>query len=190
MKDLNEIKIIKGCSSGNPKYQKMLYEKYYGKMLNICQRYTRGQEEAKDILQEGFVKVFKNIQNFKGDGSLEGWIRRIMVNTAINHFHKFKKYEANDPIHDCYQELPGSSYDHEFALQNLGYQEILKLIRELPSSCQTVFNLHVIEGYNHREIADLLNISEGTSKSYLARAREKLQKSLGMLKGELKMAWA
>ena len=190
MKNQNEIKLIKGCCAGKPQFQKMLYEQYYGKMLSICLRYARCQEEAKDILQEGFIKVFKNIKKFKSEGSLEGWIRRIMVNTAINHFHKIKKYDVNDSIDHSFYELPGNYQNHELMLQNLSYQEILKLVRALPKSCQTVFNLHAIEGYNHREIAELMNISEGTSKSYLARAREKLQKSLGLLKEEAALVWA
>lgn len=175
-----EKKIIKGCRQGKPKYQKMLYELYYGKMMSLCLRYAKTREEAADILHEGYIKVFKNIGNFKEEGSLEGWIRRIMINTAINHYHKHKKHLNNSSIEDEYKEL---SENADGILQRLSYEDLLQLVRKLPPAYQTVFNLHVIEGYNHREIAEMLGISEGTSKSNLAKARNKLQGQVNELLG-------
>lgn len=173
-----EKKIIKGCRQGKAKYQQMLYELYYGKMLSICLRYAQNREEAKDILQEGYLKVFKNIVNFKGEGSLEGWVRRIMVNTCINHYHKSKKHQAQISIEDSYHELSENLENGEAIIQRMTYEDLLLMIRDLPPAYQTVFNLYVIEGYNHREISEMLQISEGTSKSNLAKARMKLQKQI------------
>jgi RNA polymerase sigma factor (sigma-70 family) len=179
MNDSPEEKIIKGCCSGKAKYQQMLYEKYYGKMMSICLRYAKDPEEAKDILQEGYIKVFSHLKDFKGDGSLEGWIRKIMVNTAINFYHKNKKLELNSSIEDDYHELQDMTMSEENIIQKMAYDDLLKLIRTLSPAYQTVFNLYAIEGYSHKEIAEMLNINEGTSKSNLAKARMKLQKQMG-----------
>ncbi|MCU0445913.1 MAG: sigma-70 family RNA polymerase sigma factor [Microscillaceae bacterium] len=173
-----EQTIIQGCRAGKAKYQEMLYELYYGKMMSVCLRYARDREEARDILQEGYIKVFNGIANFKGDGSLEGWIRRIMVNTAINHYHKNKKYNLHSSIEEDFNDPPENALYDDKVIQEMNYEDLLKLIRTLPPAYQTVFNLYVLEGYNHKEIGELLNINEGTSKSNLAKARMKLQKQL------------
>lgn len=183
LKSSKEKRMVKGCRQGKPKYQKMLYEYYYGKMMSLCLRYAQNRDEAADILHEGYIKVFKNIANFKEEGSLEGWIRRIMINTAINHYHKHKKHLVNSSIEDEYQELAETTENAEGILQKMSYEDILKLIRALPPAYQTVFSLHAIEGYNHREIAEMLGISEGTSKSNLAKARHKLQVQVNELLG-------
>jgi RNA polymerase sigma-70 factor (ECF subfamily) len=172
-----EQQIVTGCKAGKAKFQQMLYEMYYGKMLSVCLRYAKDREEAKDILQEGYIKVFSSIHNFKGDGSLEGWVRRIMVNTAINHYHKVKKVNFNSIEDDFNEPSEQGVFDQEI-IQQLNYEDLLILVRALPPAYRTVFNLYVIEGYNHKEIAELLNINEGTSKSNLAKARAKLQKQL------------
>ncbi len=173
----SEKKILKGCRNGNPKYQKMLYEAFYGKMKSICLRYSKDSEEARDILQEGFLKVFKNIHKFKGEGSLEGWIRRIVVNTSINYYHKNSKHRNIFSLEDVYH-IQESHLDvnNPYVIDDLSYKDLLRLIRSLPPAYQTVFNLYVIEGYNHREIGEMLGISEGTSKSNLAKARMRLKK--------------
>lgn len=178
-KKTQEAKILKGCRAGKAKYQQMLYELYYGKMFSVCLRYSRSREEAKDVLHEGYMKVFSGIGNYKGDGSLEGWVRRIMVNTAINHYHKNKKLKDTFSIEDEYDEV--AEHDHlteEDVIQQMAYEDLLNVIRTLPPAYQTVFSLYAIEGYNHREIAEMLHISEGTSKSNLAKARKKLQKQV------------
>lgn len=178
-KKTQEVKMLKGCRAGKAKYQQMLYELYYGKMLSVCLRYARSREEAKDVLHEGYMKVFAGIGNYKGDGSLEGWIRRIMINTAINHYHKNKKLKDTFSIEDEYEEATEQDYlTDEDVIQQMAYDDLLKIIRTLPPAYQTVFSLYAIEGYNHREIAEMLHISEGTSKSNLAKARKKLQKQV------------
>ncbi len=177
----DEKRIIKGCRAGKPKYQQLLYESYYGKMLSVCLRYSKNYEEARDILQEGYIKVFKSIKDFKGDGSLEGWIRRIMVNTAINFYHKNKKYDLNSSLDDEHQDSSPFFASEEQIIERMSYEDLLTLVRALPPAYQTVFNLYAIEGYSHREIADMLGISEGTSKSNLAKARGKLQKQIDRL---------
>ena len=178
-----EQKMLKACQSGEPLYQKMLYERFYGKMLAVCLRYARDREEGKDILQEGYIKVFTSIINFKGEGSLEGWIRRIMVNTAINYYHKNKKLTQQASIDDENNLIHYHLNNIEEAdiFQKLNYEDLLTLVRALPPAYQAVFNLYAIEGYTHKEIGELLHINEGTSKSNLAKARMKLQKKLHLL---------
>jgi RNA polymerase sigma-70 factor (ECF subfamily) len=176
---MNEVekKILAGCQAGKTTFQEQLYQLFYGKMMSVCMRYAKDSEEAKDILQEGFIKVFSNIKQFKGEGSLEGWIRRIMVNVAINIYHKNKKNVTQNYEEEIPDLIEEQNFDDD-NLQSLSYEDILALIRTLPPAYQTVFNLYVIEGYSHKEIANLLNINEGTSKSNLAKARMKLQKLL------------
>jgi RNA polymerase sigma-70 factor (ECF subfamily) len=175
-----EQKMLNGCRSGQAKYQQMFYEHFYGKMLSVCLRYAKDREEARDILQDGYLKVFSSIDHYKGEGSLEGWVRRIMVNTAINHYHKNKKHLLHTNSDNEYEEIAESAnqWTETEAIQKMSYEELLALIRTLPPAYQAVFNLYVIEGYTHKEIGELLQISEGTSKSNLAKARMKLQKQL------------
>lgn len=177
-KKFTEKQILKGCIAGKAKYQKLFYEQFYGKMMSVCQRYTKSKEEAKDILHEGYIKAFKSLTKYKNAGSLEGWLRRIMVNTAINHYHKNRKYADNHSIEEDYQDLIEIEWSAENILQNLAYEDLLKLVRNLSPAYQAVFNLYVIEGYKHPEIAQMLSISVGTSKSNLAKARAKLQEEL------------
>lgn len=164
-----EKELVEGCKQENPRIQRALYQKYYRLMFSICLRYSENREDAQDILQDGFVKVFKKINTFKHKGSFEGWVRRIMVHTAIEHYRKKSKYFMVD-INEAYDQ----SFDAD-ALVNLSTAEIIKLVQELPAGYRTVFNLFVIEGYSHQEIADMLNISEGTSKSQLSRAKKMLK---------------
>lgn len=165
--------IISACAQNNRKAQKSLYERYHGPMLGICMRYSNHREDAVEILNMGFFKVFKSIGKFKNTGSFEGWMRRIMVNTAIDYYRKFKKkekdhykVEINETI-----DLPGQ----EIILSSMNVEEILSLVQYLPPSYRTVFNLFVIDGYSHPEIAEKLGITVGSSKSGLAKARGKLQ---------------
>ncbi len=175
-----EKELWQGCQKKQPQAQAMLYKAYFGKMLSVCLRYAKDEEEAKDILQEGFIKVFNHIDSFKGDGSLEGWVRRIVVNTAITHFHKQKKmfFDSIDGNTPDIQDTQEDDQLSEESLLQLSYDDILVFVRQLSPAYQAVFNLYVIENYTHREIAEMLQISEGTSKSNLAKARLKLQKLL------------
>lgn len=166
-------KLIKGCLKGQAKAQKALYDRYSGKMFGICLRYSKHRHNAEDLLQEGFIKVFKYLKNFRGDGSFEGWLRRIFVNTAIEHFRK------NSPMYSM-QDIPEKWHevDHNTAISDMSAEELMTLVNALSDGYRMVFNLYVIDGLNHREIGERLGISEGTSKSQLARARALLQKMI------------
>lgn len=166
MKYDSEKDLIDSCVSGNSTAQKDLYQKFASKMLGICMRYANDYHGAEDILQEGFVKAFRNLSKFRHEGSFEGWLRRIMVNTAIE-IHRRKK--------NMYPILEVDNIEVEFhtedAVSMLAAEDIMCMISKLSPGYRTVFNLYAIEGYSHKEIAEQLNISEGTSKSQLARAR-------------------
>jgi RNA polymerase sigma-70 factor (ECF subfamily) len=168
-----EEQIREGCVKNERKYQQMLYNMFSAKMFAVCLRYANEYNSAQDLLQEGFVKVFKNIEKFRGEGSFEGWIRRIFVNTAIEHYRKQVNLYA---LHDS--EARGYEYYEENALETLKHEDILKMIQKLSDGYRTVFNLYVVEGFSHKEIGDMMGISEGTSKSQLARARYLLQKMI------------
>lgn len=169
---LSEQELIDGCRKGERSMQKALYERYSRKMTVVCLRYSKTTAEAEDILQEGFVKVFQGIKNFRQESKLETWITRIMVNTALNQQRK-KLYLF--PMVDVEElDLP----EEEVSISSIHFTQLLEMIQSLPQGCQIVFNLFAIEGYNHKEIAALLQISEGTSKSQYARARNLLQQKL------------
>lgn len=150
--------------------QKELYNRFAPKMYGVCLRYASNAEEAEDILQEGFIKVFKKIESFRGDGSFEGWIRRIFVNTAIEHYRK-KIYLQ--PITDTEENTVEGNYLN--VLDHLAEKDIIHLVQQLSPGYRTVFNMYVVEGYTHKQIAEILGISEGTSKSQLSRAKMILQ---------------
>lgn len=162
--------LLKGCRKNNRESQKQLYNLLSSKMFGVCLRYVKDREIAEDLLQDGFVKIFTNIDKFRGEGSFEGWARRIFVNTAIEAYRKsIKMY----PIVDLESAM---HFEGELVYnETLELEDLMKLINGLSPGYRTVFNLYVIEGYAHKEIAELLNISEGTSKSQLARARYILQ---------------
>lgn len=168
--------LIKKCIEWNASAQKRLYEMYASKMFALCFRYSRNKEEAEDILHEGFMKVFENISKFRKEGSFEGWIRKIMYNTAIYKFRQRKEIENTVSIDNPTLNL--SKYSHENTLSKIGEKELIALIQKLPPRYQMVFNLYVFEGLKHREIAEKLNITEGTSKSNLSDARTILQREI------------
>jgi len=169
---MTDEEIVQGCVKNNALAQKYLYDKFSRKMMGICLRYSQSTEEAEDVLQNGFISVFQNIASFKGDGSFEGWIRRIMVNTALTNIRKNKKLQQNIELDSVEYMLPSTSH----VAESYGAKDLLKIIQTLPPGFQTVFNLYAIEGYSHKEIGGLLNISEGTSKSQYSRAKAHLQK--------------
>jgi len=139
----------------------------------ICLRYTKSQQEAEDVLQESFIKVFRNLSGYRGESRLDYWIKRIVINTALNSQRKKLYMYPMVDIEDVKNEFDQSKTLSEFQME-----ELLKMIRELPAGCQTVFNLFAIEGYSHKEIAEMLDVSEGTSKSQFARARKLLQEKI------------
>ncbi|MCF8332478.1 MAG: RNA polymerase sigma factor [Bacteroidales bacterium] len=175
-----EEKTLKGCRQGKAGAQKKLYEAHAATMLGVCLRYVKNMAEAEDVLQEGFIKVFKNIDKFDRKGSLSGWIYRIMVNTALNFLRsknkiQFAEYEG---------DLPADDEQDIYINEEYTQQQILEVIRDLPEGYRTVFNLYVIDGYKHREISDKLGISINTSKTQLAKARRMLRDKLLAIKGK------
>jgi len=169
---MTDEQIVKGCIEKNAIAQKHLYEKFVRKMMGVCLRYSDSSEEAEDVVQMGFISVFENIESYKGTGSLEGWIRKILVNTALSNIRKNKKFKQNIDLDSVEFMLPSSGHLND----NFAAQDLLKIIQTLPVGFKTVFNLYAIEGYSHKEIAEMLNISEGTSKSQYSRAKAHLQK--------------
>lgn len=171
--------LIAGCLEGNRASQQQVYERFYGKMMGLCLRYAKNAEEAKDILQEGFIKVFANIGKYDNKGSFEGWIRRIVVNTAIDHFRK-EKYQfvnVDDDYMDHLQEKGSLGDDDEPVGPIIETKRVLEEVQKLSPAYRTVFNLYVLEGLSHKEISDSLGISVGTSKSNLAKAKMNLKKA-------------
>ena len=172
---MNEENIIKLCKDGDRKAQKMLFDAYAGKMMTLCRRYATDENEAKDLLQEGFINVYQNIRGFRSEGSFEGWMRSVFIHTAIRYKKKFKHHfeniETTEPVN-----LMQSSYNE--ATDQMTNEEIIRVINQLPEGYKMVFNLSVFEGLNHKEISSLLNIEESTSRSQLHKAKNHLKKIL------------
>jgi RNA polymerase sigma factor (sigma-70 family) len=173
---LQESHIIEGCLKHQRKAQYALYERYAPVMMTVCMRYCKSREEAEDLLQEGFIKVFQKISTFRGQGSLEGWIRRILVNHALNNIKARKLAITDEDPQKMGERLADESDPYEEELYTP--EMMLKAIQALPDGYKVVFNLYVFENYSHKEIADSLGISENTSKSQLSRARAYLRKVL------------
>jgi RNA polymerase sigma factor (sigma-70 family) len=166
--------IIEGCKQNKLKYQKKLYELYKDKMFAICMRYAKSFEEAEDVFQDAFVKVFKYIHQFDYKGSFDGWISRIFVNTAITNYKLNKKRYYKEEIDVTDYERESFEIDEpEFTMD-----ELMKVINELPLGYKTIFNLYAIEGYKHKEIAEMLEIDINTSKSQYSRAKKILREKL------------
>ncbi|HPE74865.1 MAG TPA: RNA polymerase sigma factor [Draconibacterium sp.] len=177
MEDLKNI--IEDCVSGNVRAQETLYNMLAPKMFGVCLRYSKDWTEAEDSLQEGFIRFFTYLKNFRHQGSLEGWVRKIMVNVSLE---KFRKQNIMYPVEDINIYDP-QNYS-ENAIEKITADELIELIQELPPRYRMVFNLYVLEGMNHKEISEVMQISEGTSKSNLARGREILKKRVKELYGE------
>jgi len=171
----SEQELVKSCVKGDRAAQKALYERYCRKMMVVCQRYAKSSPEAEDALQEGFLKVFSSLKSFRGDSALGTWITRIMINTALNS-QRQKLYLL--PMVDITEVvLPENE---EISLASFNLSELIVMIQSLPDGCRLVFNLFAIEGYNHKEIAGMLGISEGTSKSQYSRAKSLLKVKLNV----------
>jgi len=177
MSNYSEEELVKRCIKQEVRAQEEFYRRFAPKMYGVCLRFAKNKMEADDILQEGFIKVFINLKSFRNEGSLEGWIRRTIVNTAINLYKKNLKYLQDIELEkaDVVQQT------NLGAIDKLATDELLKIIGELPAGYRMVFNLNIIEGYTHKEIGELLGVSENTSKSQLSRARQTLQRKLGEL---------
>jgi RNA polymerase sigma factor (sigma-70 family) len=164
---MDSHRLVKECIKGRPEAQRLLYDQYSEVMLGVCYRYTKSVMDAEDVMQEGFIKVFKNIHQFKFQGELGAWIRRIMVNTALNYLKQNKNYQSDLSFFDKGMH-PVSDENPDV---NLLARDLADLVRQLPTGYQTIFNLHAVEGYSHVEIGKMLGINEGTSRSQYARAR-------------------
>ncbi len=169
-------KLIKACIRGEKKYQKILYQSFYGKMLTVCMRYATDISEAQDILHDGYIKVFNKLKSFEYKGSFEGWIRRIIVNNAIDYVRNKRDFVISISDDNTFNNLKDDSFDNnDEQLIKMKAEIIIKLIQKLSPAYRTVFNMYVIEEYSHKEIAEELNISIGTSKSNFAKAKLKLK---------------
>jgi RNA polymerase sigma factor (sigma-70 family) len=183
--NISESDLISGCIQGNRQMQEELYNRFSGKMYAVCLRYANNSDDAQDLLQEGFIKVFRNLHRFRAEGSFEGWIRRVFVNSSIEHFRKksLELSRVSEKEENTIEDVDIS------ALDNLAEKDIIRLVQDLSPGYRAVFNLYVIEGYSHREIGEMLGISEGTSKSQLARARSILQKKVSEYLSETRKSY-
>ncbi|TDE10478.1 RNA polymerase sigma factor [Dyadobacter psychrotolerans] len=170
--NLNDFEsVIAGCIAGDSQSQRYLFKKYFGYCKSICLRYTSSTEEAEEVLNEGFLKVFNNLKTYVSTFPFKGWIRTIMINTAISYYRKHKKHSENRMALD---DAPYIKMEDD-VISQITADEILELIQQLKPHYKTVFLLHVVDGYNHREIAEMLQINEATIRSHYVRARVRLQ---------------
>lgn len=168
------MEIVAACLRGEASAQRKLYETYAPKMMGLCMRYASSRDEAQDVLQEGFIKVFEKLGQFEGKGALGGWIRMIIINTALINIRKNQKWAHSE---DVTEMVDLSASDHS-VLESMAAEELMELVRKLPSGYRTVFNLFAVEGYGHKEIAEMLGVSESTSKTQFKKARSYLHKLL------------
>jgi RNA polymerase sigma-70 factor (ECF subfamily) len=173
LKRYTQQEIIRGCKKQDPLYQKALVVQYSGLLMSIGQRYTRDSEATKDILQEGLIKILKALPSYEEQGSFEAWMKRIVINTALKTFDKSSFRNELYTIDD----LPETAVDPS-VYSNLAANELISIINQLPETYKTIFNLHAIEGYSHKEISEMIGIEESTSRSQLTRARGMLKKYL------------
>jgi RNA polymerase sigma-70 factor (ECF subfamily) len=173
-----ELRVL--CIKGDGNAQNELYHRFAPKLWGVCLRYAKDRMSAEDILQEGFIRIFTYLDRFQNKGSFEGWMRRTMVNTAINYYKK-NLSTAREAEYNEYRSGKSNEAD---ALSNMSHQELLALVQKMPNGYRTVFNLYIIEGYSHKDIAKSLNISENTSKSQLSRARAYLQEQIRINYGD------
>lgn len=174
---MDEKELIEQCKKNNAKAQKILYDKYSGLMLGICVRYSKNINDAEDILQEGFLKIYFNIKDFAGIGSFEGWMKKVFINTAITHYHKNLKHQYHQDINEI-NESSIENKTEEYDTSLFSKDELLKIINSLSDGYRIIFNLYAIEGYKHKEIAEILEIDINTSKSQYSRAKKILQKKV------------
>lgn len=177
----DENSLIRGCINGDRKAQRRLYEQFSDRLFVVSMRYCRSDLEAEDVLQESFIKIFNKIDSFRGESSLYYWMKRIIVRTALNH-QRSKLYMY--PMVDV--ENVHMSQEEKFSLADFHLEELMGMIRKLPKGCSVIFNLYAIEGYTHKEIGAMLEVSEGTSKSQYSRARSLLQE---MINSENKISY-
>ena len=182
---MSDNSLADGCKAGDRNAMRALYERFYSPMPGVCMRYAANYADAEDFVQDGFIKVFSDIRSFKGTGSLEGWIRRVIINSVLMQLRKSKKeyaYDNMEIVMDASDEElsknESESNENPVDILELSQQEAVEIIQTLPDGFRKVLNLYVIDGYKHREIAEMLNISVGTSKSQLNRARKLMKQKL------------
>ncbi len=176
---LSDLEIIKGCASHNRKAQQMLYDRYSRFLLGICLRYATDRAEAEDILQDSFIKIFFSIGDFSGTGSFAGWLRKVAVNTAITHYHKNLRHRYHLDIEEYVSVETGvTSFEEDM----FSADELYRILNDLPAGYRMVFNLYAVEGYKHKEIAEMLGIDTNTSKSQYSRAKAVLREKLNNLR--------
>ncbi len=166
-----DFQLIESCIKGDRTAQKVLYDRLAPRMFPVCIRYVGDREQAEDILQEGFITLFTRLDTYKGDGSFEGWARKIFVTTALMELRRKDALKMSDDL----ETVRGMKTETVTQLQSIGYKDLMKLITQLPPGFRTVFNMYAIEGYSHKEIGEILGISETTSRTQLSRARLWLQ---------------
>ena len=172
--------LIKRCRAGERKAQELLYKQFASKMMGVCLRYATDRMEAEDMLQNGFIRVFQKLDDYRGEGSFEGWVRRIMVHSSIEYYRKHHKMMQLVELDDAENEISGSP----LATANMAANDLMKLIQQLSPGYRIVFNLYAMEGYSHKEIAALTGITEGASKSQLSRARSVLKQQIMKMEGK------
>ncbi|GAA4468574.1 sigma-70 family RNA polymerase sigma factor [Nibrella saemangeumensis] len=177
-----ESQLVKALQQGESRAQKVMYDKYAARMLAVCARYVANRADAEEVMIDGFMRVFEKIQQFREDGSLEGWIRRIMVTESLMYLRRTKAWRQEVSIDDSIEEP-----DYQWADEALHAEELLRLVSQLPDGYRTVFNLYAIEGYSHAEIAEMLGITESTSKSQLHRARALLQQNVKKIEDQVRV---
>ena len=174
MAETFNIQLIESCKKGNRVAQKVLYDSLASRMFPVCIRYVGDRALAEDILQEGFITLFTRLDSYKGEGSFEGWARKIFVTTALMELRRKDALKMSEDL----ETVRGMKAEATTQLQNIGYKDLMKLITQLPPGFRTVFNMYAIEGYSHKEISDILGISETTSRTQLSRARLWLQNKI------------
>ena len=179
---MDELQLIEGCRKGDRRAQKALYETFSRKMMSVCLRYVSDWETARDLLQEGFVKVFTHIDSYTGNGSFEGWLRKIFVNSALEYLRHADVLRESTELNQTAELTQTDSSP----LSDISAAELMQLIQSLPTGFRTIFNLFAIEGYSHKEISEQLNITESTSRSQYTRAKQLLQRKVNALYGEVR----
>ena len=174
MTETFDLKLIESCRKGDRAAQKILYDRLASRMFPVCMRYIGDRAAAEDVLQDGFITLFTRLDSYKGEGSFEGWARRIFVTTALMSLRKKDALKMSDEL----ESVRGMKTETTSQMQNIGYKELMKVVTSLPPGFRTVFNMYAIEGYSHKEIAEMLGISETTSRTQFSRARVWLQKKI------------
>ncbi|MFT5876665.1 MAG: RNA polymerase sigma factor (sigma-70 family) [Dokdonia sp.] len=171
---MTDSELVKACLENNARAQKALFEMYSPKFMGVCLRYAQNQDEANDMLQDGFIKIFQKLKSYSGSGSFGGWMHRTIVNTCLDTLRKNKKFKFSVEI----EHAEGQVFTSDTALSDIRTKELMQLVQRLPDGYRVVFNMFAIEGYGHKEIAEKLGVTENTSKSQYRKARFWLQKEL------------